>query len=561
MSRFQENLQVISSLLLPGTTPFAEFVSLAEAKPASPVRHELGKTGRSTLRIEGGGRYIHSRYDPWREATRLASRQQGYLVLLGVGCGYLAAAAASSPGIAGVLAIEPDPAVAATVAREADLTHLHSLPAKMRLLYTDSPRLMRDAVAAFYLPALHEKVTLQVTEGYDSLLELYPFKEAFREGVERAVGNYRTMASLGRSWTRNIIINATELATAGSSELATAGSPALGLLGEPIRPPRRAAILGAGPSLEDWLLRAAPQSENLLLLAADTALPALLARGVKPHLVASIDSQVATYHHYLSSSRLFSDPLPPEEKPLVVADLTAPPLLGRIGGRVAFFGGGHPLAELLLESSRTLRGLSTEGGNVGYTLLSAAVALGAKEVEIAGIDYAYLEGRGYARGSYLDHYFLSRIDRESSLISRWTALLWRDSDSRQMAGRSPWSYADPRLLRFAESFDRAVRSYQARGIVIRHDSFSLEAPSGGAGAERIPPVLPADGIEENLNELAESLRKSVSAAPRPVWLLSREEKALLPLTAWYREHPHRGAGDPLEAARRLTLEYLARRVP
>lgn len=560
MSRFQENLQLISSLLLPGTTPFSEFASLTGETSASPVRHERSRNGRSTLRLENGGQYIHSRYDPWREATRLAGRQEGYLVLLGVGCGYFAAAAASVPSIAGVIAIEPDPAVAATVAREADLSHMRDLPANLRLLYTSSPELLRDAVAAFYLPALHEKISLHVTEGYDSLLELLPFKEAFREGVERAAANYRTMARLGRTWTKNIITNA--------SLLAGAERPYLGLLGAPLRPPRRAAVLGAGPSLEKWLEDPDPAMEESLLLAADTALPALLARGVTPHVVASIDSQIATYHHYLASSPHSGRSPFPGNTPMIVADLTAPPLLSRLGASVAFFAGGHPLAELILESSATLQGLSTEGGNVGYTLLSAAVTLGAEEVNVAGVDYAYLSGRGYARGSYLDSHFLSVSDRKRPLTTGWTDLIWRDPEVRQIADRDSWSYLDPRLRRFAESFDHAVKRYQARGVSIRRESVSGDTRTGharstlgdlaGAG---VPALLPADGIGDKLAVVARSLSKRVSTMPKPIWLLSKEEKALLPLAGWYRQHPGRGGEDPMESARRLTLEYLDRTAP
>jgi hypothetical protein len=524
----------------------------------------------------GAGKYLHSRYDPLREATRLAGRQEGYLVILGLGCGFLAAAAAGEPGVAGVLAIEPVPAVARTVSAEAELSHLRHASDRLRILYTDSPQLLREAVQGFYTPALHEKVSLHITEGYDSLLELEPFRDAFREGVQRAVANYGTMARLGRTWTRNIIANASALASQRSGER--------GLLAPPREPPRKAVVLGAGPGLESWLSSEAPSAatgaqETPLILAADTALPVLLSRGIIPHIVASIDSQAATYHHYLAGSRTLS-----MRAPLVLTDLTAPPLLSRLPHRQLFFGGGHPLAELLLTHTSLLTGLSTEGGNVGYTLLSAAAALGAEEVDIAGIDYAYLAGSAYARGSYLDQLFFSRTHRLHPLLSRWSDILWRDPQFRRIG---PWSYTDPRLRRFAESFREAVAGYADRGLRIHWSPGATPAgrlpeqrespsdpergisPSAGrfSGApegfdpRRLPRMLPAHGLGVKLAELAERLSGAGAGEPRPPWLLSPEEKALLPLAAWYREHPRRGEAAPLEAARRLTLEYLDRRAP
>ncbi len=555
MSRVEENRKILQRL-----TPHAA-LSLPAGPHPSRVTHERSRNGSSTLRLQdsGGGRYLHSRYNPLKEAGRLAEQQEGFLVILGFGCGYFSAAAARRPEVAAVLAVEPVEEVLAVVAREAELSHLEPAPEKLRLLQLRKPRELADAVAGFYVPALHEKLSLHVSEGYDSLTDLSPFRDAFREGVARAAGNYRTMARLGRGWSRNIITNA--------AVVASGTMPGLGLLGPPKSAPSRAVVLGAGPGLEEWIRGGgAAESGGALLLAADTALPALISRGVVPDVVASIDSQAATYLHYM--------PPAPSLPGLIMADLTAPPALTRLGRPVGLFSGGHPLSAILLPET-PVPGVSTEGGNVGFTLLSAAAAFKAPEITVAGIDYAYLRGRSYARGSYLDHYFLSRARRTDPLTNQWSRILYRDPEFRRIPQGPPWSYEDPQLSRFARSFDGQVTALEDAGVVVRRWSRKAGAYAGRlrkegaygrrrefAGNPRSPEALPTliapAEINRRLNELSALLSTPLSEVPRPLWMLTGVERALLPLLAWCREHPNRYEGEGFDAAREITLEQLAR---
>lgn len=549
MSRFDENREILRRLS-PQDSP-----ALTRALPEVPVTHEKSRSGASTLRLQtpSGGRYLHSRYDPQKEAARLAERQEGFLVIFGFGCGYFAAAAARRPEVAGVLAVEPVAGVLSVVAREAELSHLRNTPEKLRLLELTEPQELVRVVAAFYSPALHEKISLHLSEGYDTLTDLSLFRDAFREGVARAAGNYRTMARLGRAWSRNIITNAALLA---SGEM-----PHLGILGPPKTAPPRAVVLGAGPGLEEWIRRGgAPAPRDALVLAADTALPALGARGIVPDIVASIDSQAATYLHYMPRATRLPR--------LILADLTAPPLLSRLGPPVGFFSGGHPLSTALLPEA-PLNGISTEGGNVGFTLLSAAGALGASEIAVAGVEYAYLRGRAYARGSYLDTYFFSRNERRDPLTSYWSRILYRDPEFAQISDAPPWSYTDPRLRRFAESFDRQVTAMEGAGVKVYtlfRNGSDLHGASGEAAAKTgvgvsgdcLPSVLTPEGIDRKLTEFAEGLSTPLSDAPRPLWALTALERALLPLLAWCREHPGRRSSGGFEAAREITVGQLAR---
>ncbi|MFW6216165.1 MAG: 6-hydroxymethylpterin diphosphokinase MptE-like protein, partial [Alkalispirochaetaceae bacterium] len=436
----EENLELLRRLVQAPLPP------LSAPEPGSPrVIPEESRSGLPTARVVAErSRYLHSRYDPRREAQRLAASREGYLVLLGFGLGYLAAALGELPGVTGVLAVEPAPQVASLLREGVSLDHLCEVSPKVRLRFLEEPRRLGEELFSFYLPMLDGRITLLIAEGYEELVDLAPFRDAFNDGVARLAGNYRTMARLGRGWTMNIIRNCRRLAEGASDRF--------GLAAPPARPAGRLILAGAGPSLATFLGEAdsrgwpshGPGEGETLLLAADTALPILRSHGIRADLVLSIDAQSATYLHYL--------PAPGPQPRMILADLTAPVSLAGESLPLALFAGGHPLGAMLLRREEGVLPLSTEGGNVGYTLLSAADALGGREVSCYGLDYAYLSGAPYARGSYLDSYFLTRTDRVEPLCSLWTQLLWRDPEARRIEDAPPWSYTDPRLDRFRERF-------------------------------------------------------------------------------------------------------------
>lgn len=110
---------------------------------------------------------------------------------------------------------------------------------------------------------------------------LVPITEAICKAFQRFVVNIKT-------WTRNArrqLFNAIRNAEFYPESISFA---AMHRYAAPSRTP--ALVLGAGPSL-DKTLATIPKdiARRAVLIACDTALPALLERGIRPHFVASVD--------------------------------------------------------------------------------------------------------------------------------------------------------------------------------------------------------------------------------------------------------------------------------
>src|SRR4030066_1654527 len=86
MDIFNKNLDVLALK----EAALADRLRLADIEP---VNIETTKNGDRTFCV--GGRYFHSRYDPSREASlqanEMLSREPDWVVLFGLGCGYLPA--------------------------------------------------------------------------------------------------------------------------------------------------------------------------------------------------------------------------------------------------------------------------------------------------------------------------------------------------------------------------------------------------------------------------------------------------------------------------------------
>lgn len=208
------------------------------------------------------------------------------------------------------------------------------------------------------------------------------YRTATRQGLEAIAADASTQAKFGERWYRNTLWNLRNLKTAhfevpGADEI---------------------AVVGAGPSLDDALGNPQVQhwieSRSLhanLLIATDTGFPALIARGIVPDLVVSLDSQVATRHHFVGTAH-YGVPW--------LADLAAVPSLPGSTAPSLRFLSNHPFSEVVRRFFPDLTPLDTRSGNVGSATLQLAWNLGAQKIHTWGIDFAYRWGQAYARGTY-----------------------------------------------------------------------------------------------------------------------------------------------------------------
>jgi len=161
-----------------------------------------------------------------------------------------------------------------------------------------------------------------------------------------------------------------------------------------------AAIVGAGPGLDRLVPALSEAQERILVLACDTALPALQGAGVRVDIALTVDSTPASQTHY-------QNVLDRSFLPVFVGGVH-PPLLVDFKDRVWLTAiAPFPTADLLEplpgpSSYLMEKGCLVLNGTVGSAALDLALRLGCGPVFLAGVDLAYCEGRDHAKGTIYD---------------------------------------------------------------------------------------------------------------------------------------------------------------
>jgi hypothetical protein len=422
----------------------------------------------------GAAHALHSTVDPAREAARLVStlKEDGYdhgrgrseggnfVVFLGLGGGFAPMAALNGGDASQVLVIDYDINGIAELFCFREYIALLGDP-RFTLLVDPPPHLVESTMLEQYRPALCGGIKVLPLRTRTELdkQKFGAAADEIQSAIEKVSSDYSVQAYFGMRWFSNIIRNL---------------KPA-GLQNRSISPIREAAICAAGPSLDDQipLLFEQKQKRELFVISADTALPALLSRGLRPDAVVSIDCQHISYYHFMGTDCA--------DIPLFL-DISSPPLLSGFSHLPFFFSGGHPLSAYISQEWRPLPLLDTSGGNVSHACLSLAESLGAQRITVYGADFSYPDGKVYAKGTYIYPYFERRQERRSPLEAQLSSFLYRapflfpeDADATvygasARTGKAPYETA-------------ALRRYRASFV---QKAFAMEAEVSAARGRGMP---------------------------------------------------------------------------
>lgn len=234
---------------------------------------------------------VHNEQDPQSVAKKTARKiceEAGVLVLLGMGLGYLAQAIVRKMKPETALVVyEADPAIFLTALHHVDLRGLLSAP-KVKIVV--GPDADVASWCCQYLVQVGGDVRVI---RYEPAFRLAPeqYRKVLEDGLVKPTKNMMTnLATVGRFgslFTNSIFEAIPHIMTArGVEELkgAAAGWPAI--------------IVGAGPSLSKNLDQLRRARGRVVMIAADTVLGYLLARGITPDFVVSVDPQPDTYGKY-----------------------------------------------------------------------------------------------------------------------------------------------------------------------------------------------------------------------------------------------------------------------
>ena len=544
---FEKNLLALSA-----RNP--ELCSRLSAAQKIPGRYTFSesRTGRViALLADTGGpsRALHSTVDPVKEAERLVSSLAGsdspasenFSVFPGLGAGFLPQAALDSGRASGVLVIDYDIDGITELFSSIDYTAILCDP-RVTLLIDPSGELIEKTILESYHPALHGGIRVMPlrarTESDKKFFDAAG--NAIQRAIEKVSSDYSVQAHFGKRWFANIIRNLVHARFQDYS----------------VPHVSEAALIAAGPSLDEQLLFLAERKERageaLFVIAADTALPALLGQGLKPDAVVSIDCQHISYYHFIGQAC--------GDVPLFL-DLASPPELSAFSDYPVFFSGGHPLSLYISQKWRPFPVLDTSGGNVTYACLSLAESLGARRISVYGADFSYPGGRVYAKGTYIYRFFEGKQERRFPLEAQRSSFLYRSPFLPPEAEDAGHCYETTALRFYRKSFEQKASAMEAEVAAIPGSGMPLmihrKASARLTGREKSAPCFNAAG--KALMSAAEFLRQYrrdiENCGPHggPVFT------TLMPLAAAVKHRrPELSTPDIIEAAKLHCIEEIDR---
>jgi hypothetical protein len=546
---FEKNLQMLSA-------KDPRLCSRLSAAQTTPGRYTFleSRTGRvvpALIDQNGQSHALHSTVDPEREAQRLAAilnegwSEPGFVVFLGLGAAYVAEAALSAGTASHILVIEFDINSIAELLGSREYTALGD--PRFTLLADPDDNLIQKTILEMYNPALCGGIrALPLRARIEHDKEKFAMAgDAVQRTIEKVSADYSVQAHFGIRWFSNIIRNIS---------IAQSIKQNAPKIKDPMVAATNVAICAAGPSLNAQIPLLLERRESLFVIATDTSLPALLAGGVKPDAIVSIDCQHISYYHFIGTASDCAD------IPLFL-DIASPPLLSDFSNSPFFFAGGHPLAAYICQKWKQFPHLDTSGGNVTYACLSLAQQLGAKRIIIYGADFSYPLGRPYARGTYFYPLFERQQNRLSPLEARVSSFLYRSPflppENEKPCSKVSPCYETTALRFYRKSFETKASAMEAEVIAESGLGIPLEIrktkPFLSVKATDFTPGKPI----MDSNEFLDQYKKDIKALPvfgHNMNLNSGEERqvftTLLPLIAAIKHrHPELATPDLVEAVK------------
>jgi hypothetical protein len=367
-----------------------------------PLPVEQAKNGLATCRY--GGRFMHSPYDPAKEArdtlASLGYAGQPLVLLAGAGLGH--GLSALGPAVRVVVLVEKDPAVFEALCRTTDLSACAGKLEALHLLVDPSEHEVAaclDGLDPSLLAGLfvweHRPVTDSDSTGFYAGL-----RRTVRTRLDRLLSEINTTGYFAPVWFANTLRNLRLLD--GSVDLAAFRNAFSAF---------PAAVVSAGPTLDETVSLLGPAADCVVIVSAATAVRRLLAEGIVPHFVVSTDAGYYNSWHTrgldLGDSILVSDL---SVSHLVHGSCRTSTACWTRSAWIDFNLGFHDVF--------TKPGLDLPKFNMAGTVASTSVELarylGCSRIWLFGQDFGFVAGRSHCKRTIYETYNLGRQDRTAT---------------------------------------------------------------------------------------------------------------------------------------------------
>jgi hypothetical protein len=453
--------------------------------PLPPYEVQPSKAGPPTVAVmpAAGGQTaicLHSRYQPLAEASRLIEDVDAgacfAFYVHGFGLGYHVEALFDRAAPEAMLFVfEPDLRLIWTALHHRDFSKLID---SRRVMFVTKP----DKSDLFVRLTPHAAL---ISVGVASIVHPPSLQahELFHRQFQTWLSEF---ASFTKTSMNTLVLNSRRTAENVTRNIGWyVRSPSMSRL-ENRHKGKPAVIVSAGPSLRKNQHLLKELQGRAVIIAVQTTLKPLLAMGVEPDFVTSLD-----YHEICT--RFFED-LPPTLKTELVAEpKAANAIFDMYPGRVSIL--GNDFADSLLRDikPRLEKARLPSGATVAHLAYYLAEHLGCDPIAFVGQDLGFSDGLCYAPGTSYDDVWRPELSRFCTVemkqweqIARERFILRRIPDYQ---GRP--MYTEERLFTYLQQFERDFTRSKAKII---------DATEGGAAKRGATPMKLAEVMERYCQE-------------------------------------------------------------
>ena len=413
----------------------------------------IAKSG-DPVTVFANNTFFYSVYNPVKDAEKFSStcniNDAGFVIIGGMGNAYHITALYAKHPSAFFLIVEDSYGSYKTLFQQNDFSRFNKNDSFQFCTITDLEKHIIDN----YKPAIHGTLYFNSIRSWSSFHQTISSKinGIIQRSLDKVSSDYSVQTHFGKVWMRNIFRNIQFLEQDCSSFTAA------DKLSLPVY--KTAAIIAAGPSLDDSINIIKKNPEEFYIIATDTALEILHKYNITCDAFVTIDGQNI-------SSRLFTNIRSSSALPnLAVIDCSAHPNAVTFSAEknipVLLCSTGHPLSNWFQKKLPFILPLYSGSGTVTITAADFAVKAGFSSIVFFGADFSCPKGKPYAKGSYLDTAFMSVSKRYNTIESQFNTLLFRgsviksnsvkyDDQNEPEISKNAVSYFTPLLTSYKES--------------------------------------------------------------------------------------------------------------
>lgn len=384
MDLFERNIQAMKARF----PAAAQRILAAAPDPDLTLFEQAGKLPTAAYCRDGKEHLLHSKYDPRREAEKLVAghhlAESSNIVVLGCGFGYHVRLLAERERHRDFIVVcEQNPAILKAAFTVLDFTDVLSCK---NVLWSvgDEPsqsvRLINEgmgiSIVANTIAFVDHQPSLAIADPYYTAV-----RRAFENYAVYATVNVNTQIERTRDFVGNAFKNAEAFVRAlPVSDLFGCGRGVA------------AFVVGAGPSLDKTVHLLHEAKGKAIIIAVDSAVSALVAHGIEPDFIVSIDFTPHTLHYFKG--------IDTGRAALVFDSEIHPGVLAEFSGRKYVV---HLPKKSVSEWYTTIvgnKGAIQKGLSVSHVGMLLAAAMEAEEIVLVGQDLAYPRAHWHAKGSH-----------------------------------------------------------------------------------------------------------------------------------------------------------------